>query len=83
MGIDECGDDFRAYGSECLEREYTFPAFDEDDDAMWEAYQVWKLTIEAKVNEEWQSIYGPERRLFLEETYASQFSRIPFRGIFG
>lgn len=77
MGRDECGDDFRAHGSEYLERTFEFPDWEEDDSMYW-AYLCWSMDVVDKAQKEWNELYGPECRLFLEETYASQF-----RGMYG
>ena len=73
MGIDECGDHFRAHGSEYLERTFEFPHFDKDDDSMFLAYHYWSMDVVDKAQKEWNELYGPECRLFLEETYESQY----------
>lgn len=81
MGIDECGDEFRAHGTEFLEGEYTFPNFDEDDEAMSAAYFAWRDSLTERANKEWAEIYGPECRLFIEETHESVFRRSHFHGL--
>ena len=80
MGIDECGDNFRAHGTEFLEGEHTFPDF-EGNPQMWEAFLAWENAMVDRANNEWREMYGPECRIFLEETTESQFKRIGFHGI--
>lgn len=70
MITDECGDDSRAYGSSFLESVHEFPAFDADDEAMQAAFDAWKLSLVTKAQEEWNHIYGPESRIFLERLYS-------------
>ena len=70
MGRDELGDDFRAYGSEFLEKVHEFPNYDSEDEAMEEAFYTWKQVMEEKGNKEWRSLYGPESTIFLEREYS-------------
>jgi hypothetical protein len=76
MARDELGDVFRPEGSG-LFGTYTFPGFNEEEDPeMWAAFCAWEDSILNRVQEEWERLYGPECRLFLEETYQSQFNRM-------
>lgn len=70
MVKDECGDDFRAYGSDFLEAVHEFPAFDEDDDAMWQAFIAWENAIVERANSEWRERFGDECHLFLERKHS-------------
>lgn len=70
MGRDELGDCFRAYGTPNLEKTYVYPAFDWNDEDMIIAFYAWKDNIEERLQEEWESICGPESRVFLEREYA-------------
>ena len=74
MGIDECGDSFRAHGNKFLEGEYRFPDYT-GDEAMWEAFLSWEEAMVRRANDEWQELYGSECRIHMEETYLSQFQK--------
>lgn len=67
MVRDECGDDFRAYGSYNLERKYHYPTLDWDNDIEVEAFYAWETAIVAKLQEEWEAKFGEECSVFLEE----------------
>ena len=75
MGIDECGDEFRAHGTDFLEKEHTFPDFDEDNEAMWEAFLAWEHSITTTANEEWMKVYGPDCRMMVQESDRSVYNR--------
>lgn len=70
MATDECGADFRAYGTDFLEAEHEFPAFDEDDNAMWQAFITWENAIVERAQNEWEETHGCECHLFLERKYS-------------
>ena len=70
MATYECGDVFRAYGTDFLEAEHEFPAFDEDDDAMFQAFVAWADAIEKRAQREWKETHGCECHLFLERKYS-------------
>lgn len=75
MRTDELDDEMRAEGSKFLEGIYEFPNFNEDDEPMWLAFLTWESALNKKGQAEWETIYGPESRVYLEETYESQFHR--------
>ena len=79
MRRDELGDEVRAHGTEFLEGEYRFPDFEEGDDAMNAALCAWQQSLESRGQEEWEELFGSESHIFLEETYESQFNRMPMR----
>lgn len=70
MTTDECGDEFRAYGSEFLSAEHEFPSFDENDDAMCDAFFAWQCSIEERANREWSEIFGEECSVHLEREFS-------------
>ena len=70
MATDECGADFRAYGTDFLEAEHEFPSFNADDEAMCEAFIAWKNAIVERAQREWAELYGDECYLFLERKYS-------------
>ena len=82
MVRDELGDCSRAYGSPNLEKEYTFPAFDWEDEDMVIAFNAWQDGIESRLQEEWKRIYGEESTIFLERKYSdmslSDWARLGF-----
>ena len=71
---DELGDEKRAYGTEFLSKVHEFPNYDEDDEAMEEAFYTWKSVMEEKGNKEWQSHFGEECRIFLEREFRDMYS---------
>ena len=73
MVKDELGDDFRAYGTPFLEAEHEFPSFEEDNEAMCDAFYAWVSSIEERAQLEWEQVFGPECRVFLERK-ASDYS---------
>ena len=75
MVRDELGDESRAYGSPALEQEYSFPDFDDNDDAMWFAFDTWRETIETRLQEE----YGREGEVFLERKHDNSWFRAECR----
>lgn len=70
MYRDELGDCFRAYGSEALEREYTYPSVNWDDELEVDVFYMWQSALEDKLQEEWERIYGPESQVFLERKFS-------------
>ena len=66
MVRDELGDVSRAFGSPNLEKEYVYPAFDWEDEDMVVAFDAWQSNIETRLQNEWESIFGPECQVFLE-----------------
>ena len=72
MRRDELGDVCRAFG----DRSFEFPSYDNNDEAMNEAFYAWKDTIERKLNEEWQEAYEPECYIFLEREYHDYYSHM-------
>lgn len=76
MGIDELGDEFRAHGSDFLEDEHTFPDFEDEDEAMWEAFQAWENAIWERATKEWNEIYGCECHMRVVEEDRSKYNRI-------
>jgi len=70
MYRDELGHESRAYGSEFLEKIHEFPNYDSDDEAMTEAFYVWKNMTEDKGNKEWRNIFGSESTVFLEREHS-------------
>lgn len=70
MVKDELGEDSRAYGSPALEKVYEYPAIDWEDEIAVDAFYYWKNRVEDKLQEEWENIYGPESRIFLEREYS-------------
>lgn len=66
MRTDELGDSIRAHGTPFLEGEYEFPDYS-NDLPMWSAFWVWKDDMTRKAQADWESIYGPESRIHLEE----------------
>ena len=78
MYKDECGDSHRAYQSDFIAAEHEFPAFDEQDEAMFAAYCSWQDALLSKANEEMEELYpeGWECSLFIEEEYSSKFGRM-------
>ena len=81
MRRDELGEEVRAHGSDFLEAEHSFPAFDEEDEAMFSAFTAWSDSLETRGQEEWEELYGPESKIFLEEKYSSQFARMQMPGL--
>lgn len=67
---DECGDEYRAYGSDFLEAEHTFQ-LDAPEDIAEEVLFGWLLSMESAAQREWEEKYGCECRLFMEETSQS------------
>lgn len=63
---DELGDELRAYGSEFLSGVYEFPHFDPEDEAMSEAFVAWKSNLVRRGQQDWESRFGPESKVFLE-----------------
>lgn len=70
MYVDECGDEHRAHGTEFLEGVHEFPSYDEDDAAMWSAFLAWEASITERAQCEWEEVFGPECRVFLERDYS-------------
>ncbi len=70
MCRDELGDCFRAHGSKALEAEYTYPSIDWDNEIDTEVFYAWQSALEDKLQEEWERIYGPESRVFLERKFS-------------
>ena len=69
MRCDECGYYCRAEGDEkdFLVQVFEFPDFDPEDEPMFWAFQVWKEEIRKKAQDIWNSQFGSESRIFLEE----------------
>lgn len=67
MVRDELGYEHRAEGSEKLSAVYEFPYFTEANIAMWNAFNVWSYELEQELQAEWDEIYGPESRVYLEQ----------------
>lgn len=76
MVRDELGEFKRAHGTTFLEGEYTFPAFKDDDEPMWNAFITWQASMEEKAQAEWEEIFGSESRVFLEENCRAKFSNM-------
>lgn len=70
MVKDELGDDFRAYGTPFLEAEHEFPSFEDDNEAMRDAFFAWMNNIEARAQKEWEQTFGPECHVFLERKFS-------------
>lgn len=66
MVRDELGDDHRAFGTEFLSGVHEFPSFDWEDEAMVDAFEAWKSNLTTRGQEEWESTFGPESKVFLE-----------------
>lgn len=76
MRRDELGDEVRAHGTDFLADVHSFPAFDEEDEAMFSAFCAWKDALEERGQREWEEHFGPESRIFLEEEYSSKFNNM-------
>ena len=66
MTRDELGDEARAYGTEFLSGVHEFPSFDPGDEAMCEAFEAWRRNLVERGQKEWESVFGPESKVFLE-----------------
>ena len=63
-------DDRRASGSPALEKEYTYPEIDWNNECEVDAFNCWKYGLEEALQKEWEKIYGPESTVFLERKYS-------------
>ena len=72
MYRDELGDCYRAYGSEALEKEYTYPDVDWDNELEVDVFYMWQAALEERLNEEWCKGFpeGRESHVFLERKYS-------------
>lgn len=66
MVRDELGDECRAFGTEFLSGVHEFPRFDPEDEAMSEAFVAWKSNLVRRGQQDWESTFGPESKIFLE-----------------
>ena len=78
----ECGEIERAFGSPNLEREYTYPAVDWDNELDVEMFYTWQSALEELLQKEWEELFGPESMVFLERKFSdmslSEWSRYGF-----
>lgn len=80
MYRDECGDEHRAFGTPFLEGVHEFPAFDSDNGAMYAAFLTWQREIEEEAQRQWEEIFGPESRCFIERLF-SDLSLLEWRAL--
>lgn len=67
---DEVGEVMRAHGSQALEKEYSYPDVDWDNELETEVFYAWQYELECRLQEEWEKIYGPECQVFLERKFS-------------
>lgn len=70
MVRDELGECERAFGSPNLEREYTYPSIDWDNELDVEMFYTWQSALEQLLQEEWEKLFGPESIVFLERKFS-------------
>lgn len=70
MVKDELGEVMRAYGSPSLEKEYSYPDVDWDNELETEVFYSWQCELERLLQEEWEKTFGPECQVFLERKFS-------------
>lgn len=72
---DECGEKYRAHGSDFLSGVYEFPDYDTADETMRDIFCLWQIAMTQKANKENKEIFGPETSVFLEPLYSDYFRK--------
>ena len=70
MFRDECGEVVRAFGSPNLEKEYTYPTVDWNNELEVDMFYTWQARLEELLQKEWEEHFGPECQIFLERKFS-------------